>query len=92
MVRELGFALNRLNRREEAEATLRAVINEHGASSETNGLLGRVYKDRWEEAVRRQVEARRWLRKAIENLFGRIHGRHSRCVSGRECGDVEGNG
>src|SRR6266566_331901 len=26
------------------------------------------------------------------NLFGRIHGRHSRCVSGRECSDVDGNG
>ncbi len=72
MVREqLGFALNRLDRRDQAEATLRTVIDEHGASSETNGLLGRVYKDRWEEAGKagRQAEARGWLRKAIETYL-----------------------
>jgi tetratricopeptide (TPR) repeat protein len=72
MVREqLGFALNRLDRHEEAEATLRAVIEEHGASSETNGLLGRVYKDRWQKAASsgRQIEARGWLRKAIETYL-----------------------
>jgi tetratricopeptide (TPR) repeat protein len=72
MVREqLGFALNRLKRREEAEKVLKAVIEEYGASSETNGLLGRVYKDRWEEAAaaNRQAEARGWLRKAIETYL-----------------------
>ena len=31
---------------------LTEVIREFGPSSETNGLLGRVYKDRWEEARR----------------------------------------
>jgi hypothetical protein len=67
MVREqLGFALNRLNRRDEAEATLRATSTEHG--------LGRVYKDRWEEAkAGRQVEARGWASQGDRNLFGRIH-------------------
>ncbi|MCC6362787.1 MAG: DUF4071 domain-containing protein [Bryobacterales bacterium] len=51
LVREqLGMALNRLKRREEAEQVLRKVIDEKGPSSETFGLLGRVYKDRWEEA------------------------------------------
>lgn len=51
MVREqLGFALNRLKRRDEAEKVHRDLIKERGPSSETNGLLGRVYKDRWEEA------------------------------------------
>jgi uncharacterized protein DUF4071 len=72
MVREqLGFALNRLKRGDEAEATLRAVIDEHGPSSETNGLLGRVYKDRWEDAAAagRRIEARGWLRKAIETYL-----------------------
>ena len=49
LIREqYGFALNRAGRREEAEAELRAVVEEHGPSSETYGLLGRVYKDRWE--------------------------------------------
>jgi tetratricopeptide (TPR) repeat protein len=49
LVREqYGFALNRAGRSQEAEEVLRAVIEEHGPSSETYGLLGRVYKDRWE--------------------------------------------
>jgi hypothetical protein len=49
MVREqYGFVLNRAGRGSEAEAVLRKLIDEHGASSETCALLGRVYKDRWE--------------------------------------------
>jgi len=69
MVREQhAFALNRLGRRDEAEELLTALIAERGPSSETNGLLGRVYKDRWEEAVSRNepARARGYLRKAIE--------------------------
>jgi hypothetical protein len=69
MVREqLGFALNRLKRRDEAEEVLLAVIRERGPSSETNGLLGRVYKDRWEEArdANDALKAAGWLAKAIE--------------------------
>jgi tetratricopeptide (TPR) repeat protein len=51
MVREqLAFALNRLKRRDEAEAVLLKLIDERGPSSETCGLLGRVYKDQWEDA------------------------------------------
>ncbi len=67
MVQEqLGFALNRLGRADEAEATLRAVIQQYGPSSETNGLLGRVYKDRWEaEARAASPAAPGWLKKAI---------------------------
>jgi hypothetical protein len=49
MVRQCGFALNRLKRRAEAEAVLLEVIQEQGLSSETNGLLGGVYKDRWQD-------------------------------------------
>jgi tetratricopeptide (TPR) repeat protein len=49
LVREqYGFALNRAGRSEEAERVLLAVLEETGPSSETLGLLGRVYKDRWE--------------------------------------------
>jgi hypothetical protein len=33
------------------------VLREHGPSSETYGLLGRVYKDRWEAAVREGRDA-----------------------------------
>ncbi len=51
MIREqLGLALNRLKRRDEAVAVLQELINERGPSSETNGILGRVHKDRWDEA------------------------------------------
>ena len=49
LVREqYGFALNRAGRSHDAERELQAVIEDHGPSSETYGLLGRVYKDRWE--------------------------------------------
>lgn len=58
MVREqLAFALNRSGRGEEAERVLLEVLGDHGPSSETYGLLGRVYKDRWEAAVREGREA-----------------------------------
>jgi tetratricopeptide (TPR) repeat protein len=53
MVQEqLGFALNRAGQGEEAERVLLQVLDKHGASSETYSLLGRVYKDRWEAALR----------------------------------------
>jgi hypothetical protein len=69
LVREqLAFALNRLGRRAEAERVLTELIEEQGPSSETYGLLGRVYKDEWDEAERagERVLARGRLDKAIE--------------------------
>ena len=72
MVREqLGFALNRLKRRDEAEQVLRDLIQERGPRSETNGLLGRVYKDRWEEARNANdvFNAAGWLAKAIDTYL-----------------------
>lgn len=51
MVREqLGLALNRLKRRDEAQQVLLKLIEERGPSSETCGILGRVYKDQWDDA------------------------------------------
>jgi MAP3K TRAFs-binding domain len=51
LVREqLGFALNRLKRRSEALDVLQHVLDEHGASSETLALMGRIHKDLWSEA------------------------------------------
>lgn len=51
LVREqLAFALNRNKEGERAERILLDVLEKRGPSSETFGLLGRVYKDRWEEA------------------------------------------
>ncbi len=53
MVREqLALALNRDGQGPEAEHVLTTLIEERGPSSETCGILGRVYKDRWEAAVR----------------------------------------
>ena len=68
MVREqLGFALNRVGRSEDAAEVLADVISEFGPNSETNGLLGRVYKDMWETAKEdgRSFEARGFLKRAI---------------------------
>lgn len=48
---QLGFALNRAGRSDEAETVLQALIASRGPSSETYGILGRVYKDRWEAAL-----------------------------------------
>ena len=51
MVQEqYAAALNSLGRSDEAETILKRLIAERGASSETNGLLGRVYKDRYDRA------------------------------------------
>jgi tetratricopeptide (TPR) repeat protein len=57
MVQEqLGLALNRADRGEEAERVLLELIARRGPSSETYGILGRVYKDRW-ESVRKAGSA-----------------------------------
>lgn len=51
MVQEqLALALNRAGRREDAERILLELIERRGPTSETCGILGRVYKDRWEAA------------------------------------------
>jgi hypothetical protein len=51
LVREQrGLALNRLKRRKEAERVLADLIDEQGPSSEICGILGRVYKDEWNDA------------------------------------------
>jgi hypothetical protein len=69
MVREqLGLALNRLKRRDEAQVLLLKLIEERGASSETCGILGRVYKDQWEDATKSGNDflAKGYLDKAIK--------------------------
>ena len=53
MVQEqLGLALNRVGKGDEAEKVLINLIDRRGPSSETYGILGRVYKDRWESAFK----------------------------------------
>jgi hypothetical protein len=48
---QLALALNRAEKRDRAETVLLDLIARRGPSSETYGLLGRVYKDKWEEAL-----------------------------------------
>lgn len=56
MIREqLGLALNRAGKSEEAERVLTTLIRERGGSSETYGILGRVYKDRWQKATNKFI-------------------------------------
>jgi hypothetical protein len=68
---QLGLALNRANRGEEAEGILLALIERRGPSSETYGILGRVYKDRWESALKAGAKAlaRGLLEKAIDGYL-----------------------
>src|SRR5208337_3173522 len=65
---QLAFALNRAGDGEKAEQVLIDLIRSRGPSSETYGLLGRVYKDRWDAAVKEgdKMLARGLLSKAIE--------------------------
>lgn len=69
MVQEqLALALNRAGQGEKAEKVLTDLIERRGPSSETYGLLGRVYKDRWEAAQKSgdKFTAPRLLEKAID--------------------------
>jgi hypothetical protein len=79
---QLGLALNRaagdarqqgdIQKAEElssrAEDMLKALIGARAPSSETCGILGRVYKDRWEAAVKSgdEIAASGYLDQAIE--------------------------
>lgn len=65
---QFALALNRTGEGERAETVLLDLIEQRGPSSETYGILGRVYKDRWEAAVRsnQSALARGLLTKAID--------------------------
>jgi tetratricopeptide (TPR) repeat protein len=47
---QLAMALNRLGQDRQAEAILKQIIEDVGNDAETCGILGRIYKDRWENA------------------------------------------
>jgi tetratricopeptide (TPR) repeat protein len=69
MVREqLALALNRAGDGDRAERVLLQLLADRGPSSETYGILGRVYKDRWETALQRgeKALAQGLLNKAID--------------------------
>jgi len=64
---QLALALNRDGRGEEAEQVLRDLIARRGPSSECYGMLGRVLKSRWKNALEQgaTAEAKELLVKAI---------------------------
>jgi tetratricopeptide (TPR) repeat protein len=65
---QLGLALNRAGRCDEAERVILGLIERRGPSSETYGILGRIYKDRWEAAQKagQALRARGLLDQAID--------------------------
>ena len=65
---QLGLALNRAGRGEDAERVLTSLIERRGPSAETCGILGRVYKDRWESALKQgdSILAEGFLDQAID--------------------------
>ncbi len=66
VLQQKAFALNRDGRGEEAEKILTDLRAKHGPSPETNGILGRVYKDRWEAAALDEGELRKSLDTYLE--------------------------
>lgn len=74
MVQEqLALALNRGGKGEQAERVLLDLLEKRGPSSETYGILGRIYKDRWETAFKSgdEILAMGLLDQAIEAY---VHG------------------
>jgi len=68
MQEQFALALNRDGRGEEAEEVLLSLIEKRGPSSETYGILGRIYKDRWEQTEKsgEKILAKSLLNKAID--------------------------
>lgn len=69
MVQEqLAFALNRAGQPDQAEKVLLDLIAARGPSTESLSLLGRIYKDRWDAAVKSgdAAQAAAFLTKAID--------------------------
>lgn len=69
MVQEqLALAMNRAGKGDDAEKVLIDLLERRGPSSETYGILGRVYKDRWEAARKSndQPLANGLLKRAID--------------------------
>ena len=66
---QLGFAYNRSGNPEQAQRVLEGVIEEYGPDPETNGILGRVYKDLYKVAKEKgnKLEAAGYLTKAIKS-------------------------
>jgi hypothetical protein len=68
---QLAFSLNRIEQGEKAEKMLLELIDKKRGRSETYGILGRIYKDRWEKAYIKgdNLLSSEMLNKAIEIYF-----------------------
>lgn len=68
---QLGFALNRSGKKDDAIKVLEEIIKLHGNSSETLGILGRVYKDKYKESLESKDDfmAQGYLKKAIDTYL-----------------------
>jgi hypothetical protein len=68
---QLAFSLNRLEQGEKAEKILLELIEKKKGRSETYGILGRIYKDRWEKAYTKgdDILSSAMLNKAIDIYF-----------------------
>jgi len=65
---QLGLALNRAGKSQKAEDVLLQALKTYGASSETYGILGRVYKDRYNQE-NNPVQKESYRRQAIETYL-----------------------
>ncbi len=67
MVQEqYGFALNRNKQRSKAVEVLEALIAANGPNPETNGILGRVYKDLADDNEVNEFKKESFLKKSLE--------------------------
>ena len=67
---QLGFALNRVGRFQDAEKVLKEVLREFGPSSETGGLLGRIPRTAGGPAKKdKRPDAPVLLKRAIETYL-----------------------
>ncbi|TMU57471.1 TRAFs-binding domain-containing protein [Flagellimonas algicola] len=66
---QLGLALNRSGASEKAQIVLEKVLEEYGADPETNGILGRVFKDLHKKAKNEgnRLKSNAYLTKAIKS-------------------------
>jgi hypothetical protein len=70
MVQEqYGFALNRNKQQDKAIEVLETLIQANGPNPETNGILGRVYKDLSDDNAANQLKQESFLKKSIQSYL-----------------------
>ena len=89
---QYALALNREKQPGKAERVLLELIKKRGPSSETYGILGRVYKDQWEQASKAGDDflAQGTLDKAIEAYLKRFRVGLAGCLSWCQRSHVDG--